>query len=248
MLTPNDRDDLRWAMQAALLEQTSVLHENRETVKDYVLQEATYEQLLNLCFNPYSSNDVYMEAQDLEWVAKDVIYEMTGAYGYSNYDLDTTAGKFNLLESLVIEADAAQIAKMNKAAEDRRLAYVHKKKADIASGKRKAPGMSGLAKVDKRIADKQTMDAGRKAQADAARTTKQKAAGVLDKAKGAVKGMSGKQKAAAAAGGAALAAGAYYVYRKARKAGKDKKQAAQAAASAAQTPEEKAKWAAKARG
>ena len=71
MLTPNDREDLRWAMQAALLEQTAVLHENKETVKDYVLQEATYEQLLNLCFNPYSSDDVYLEGAFKITVDKD---------------------------------------------------------------------------------------------------------------------------------------------------------------------------------
>ena len=100
MLTQNDKSDLRWAMQAALLEQTHVLHENRETVKDYVLQEATYEQLLNLCFNPYSSNEVYMESEDLEWVAQDVIYEMTGV---GQYVLESTSDKFNLLESIIEE-------------------------------------------------------------------------------------------------------------------------------------------------
>jgi hypothetical protein len=110
MLTPNDREDLRWAMQASLLEQTKVLQESsKENMKSYILNEATYEQMLNLCFNPYPSDEVYMESEELEVVAKSVIYEMTiDDSEVLQESLETINGKYNLLESIVQEVSGEQ--------------------------------------------------------------------------------------------------------------------------------------------
>jgi hypothetical protein len=261
MLSPNDREDLRWAMQAALLEQTAVLHENKETVKDYVLQEATYEQLLNLCFNPFSSDSVYMESIDLEHVAKDLIFEMTGVYenlgvvAGQDFDLDTTAGKFGLLESLVTELSSSEINKLNspdgqfkrrmRANAANTVKAFDKKKA--AEKTKKAAEAAKKAAAEKAAKSGKTLVGKLKGAAKQAPDKKTAARAMAGVGKTWAKNNKGKT-AAGAAGAAALAAGAYYVYRKARKAGKDKRQAAQAAASAAKTPEEKAKWSAKARG
>lgn len=68
MLTKESKQDLRWAMKAYLLEQASVLKEGRDFVQKFVMEEATYEQLLNLCFNP-KRDEVYLEAEELEKVA-----------------------------------------------------------------------------------------------------------------------------------------------------------------------------------
>jgi len=71
MLTKESREDLKWAMKAHLLEQASVLQEGRDFVQEFVMKEATYEQLLNLCFNP-KRDDVYLESEVLEKVAFDL--------------------------------------------------------------------------------------------------------------------------------------------------------------------------------
>lgn len=64
------RRDLTWAMKKALLEhaqENEALFENDySTVKDWILNEATYEQLLNLCFN-YKA-DKYYDAALIESV------------------------------------------------------------------------------------------------------------------------------------------------------------------------------------
>jgi hypothetical protein len=257
MLTPNDREDLRWAMQCSLLEQSKVLTESSSvnTIKEYVLEEATYEQMLNLVFNPYSSQDVYLESDLLEDIAKDVIYEMTGMYNglVEDYDLDTTQGKYGLMESILAEDWKAKVKAMNDPA-----------RQELGKAKAKA------ARLQKVADTKKAAEAAKKLAADKAKKAAEKAKnpglmsrvkGALDKAgergnsklkaglgatKGWAKQNKGKAALAGTAAAAATAAGAYYIYRKMRKAGKDKRAAAQAAAAAAKTPEEKAKWKAKA--
>jgi len=70
MLTKESREDLRWAMKATLLEQAKKIQvkEARHFVKNFILKEATYEQLLNLSLNPYR-DERYLEAEKLEQVA-----------------------------------------------------------------------------------------------------------------------------------------------------------------------------------
>jgi hypothetical protein len=239
MLTPNDREDLRWAMQASLLEESSYLHENNAVVKDFVLEEATYEQLLNLVFNPYSSNDVYMEAEDLEWVAKDVIYEMTGAYGDA-YSMDTTHGKFAMLESILYEAKKGEPGMLKKGYES--VKGKSQAALNYAGGKVAAAGGKigrGISRAGEAVGGKG--GDGRLA----------KARGAVGRGIGKVgKAAQDNPKTAAAITAAAAAASAYYVYRKLRKSGKSKSQSAKAAAAAerrAGNMDKAAKWDAKAK-
>jgi len=97
MLTKQSREDLKWAMKASLLEQTSQIKEKeaRQFVKEFVLNEATYEQLLNLTYNPYR-DDVYLEYEKLETVAKTFIEESLAG--------ETGKKAISLLESFVKEA------------------------------------------------------------------------------------------------------------------------------------------------
>lgn len=246
-MTNNDKMDLRWAMQAALLEQASVLHENKNEVKNFVLAEATYEQLLNLCFNPFDSNEVYMESTDLEYIAQDVIYEMTGAY--EEEEEYTIAEKYNLLESIVLEYNSTDsywkkdIPKPN---------VVQRVGNEVAlAGQSAKRGAKAAGEKIKDVATK----TGRNIKA-AALKAKRKSRGSVEKVKkgaqaaikkagekaGATKDWMKANKGKTAAIGVAGAAGAYYVYRKMRKAGKNKAEAARAAAQVAKTPEQKAKF------
>ena len=70
-LCKEDRKDLVWAMRKSLLEQvnTGVLTESADaSARNFILNEATYEQLLNLCFNE-NREEKYLPAGILEQVA-----------------------------------------------------------------------------------------------------------------------------------------------------------------------------------
>jgi len=70
-LCKEDRKDLAWAMRKSLLEQisTGVLTESADaSARNFIYNEATYEQLLNLCFNE-SREEKYLPASLLEQVA-----------------------------------------------------------------------------------------------------------------------------------------------------------------------------------
>lgn len=59
MLSPNDKQDLYYAMKASIIDDSNgVVHES------FIRNELTYEQMLNLCFN--HDKNVYMEAEELE--------------------------------------------------------------------------------------------------------------------------------------------------------------------------------------
>jgi len=110
MLTKNDRSDLKWAMQAALIEQSRLVTESRQ-VSNYILQEATYEQMLNLCFNPKHKTS-YRDAEVLENVAISCILE---AAGHGEPSVKTTKDKYELLESVLHEADDAKVGALKTA-------------------------------------------------------------------------------------------------------------------------------------
>jgi len=70
-LCKEDRKDLVWAMRRALLEQinTGILTESADaSARNFIFNEATYEQLLNLCFNE-NREEKYLPASILEQVA-----------------------------------------------------------------------------------------------------------------------------------------------------------------------------------
>jgi hypothetical protein len=73
MLTSNDRLDLKFAMQAAVLEEAA--YTGNVVLESYIKEEMTYEQLLNVCYN-LNRDDVYMESSLLEHVAQDYILKM----------------------------------------------------------------------------------------------------------------------------------------------------------------------------
>lgn len=97
MLVEKDKSALKWAMQTALAEQAVDMGEHKDFVNQYVKEEATYEQLLNLCFNPFDKTTLYMESSDLETVVKFLVYEMK-----HKEDLNLTMDdKFKVLEGLL---------------------------------------------------------------------------------------------------------------------------------------------------
>jgi hypothetical protein len=67
-MTEQDRNDLKWAMKYALLEQCNKSNKCEKNRKKFIKEEATYEQLLNLCFVKDTKN-TYMESSALEMVA-----------------------------------------------------------------------------------------------------------------------------------------------------------------------------------
>lgn len=73
MLTSNDRLDLKFAMQAAVLEEAA--YTGNVVLESYIKEEMTYEQLLNVCYNA-ERDDVYMESCLLEQFAQDYILKM----------------------------------------------------------------------------------------------------------------------------------------------------------------------------
>ena len=71
MLAKEDRKDLVWAMRTSLLEsvRSGVLTEGKKAAaENFIINEATYEQLLNLAFNPERDTN-YKSTQVLEKVA-----------------------------------------------------------------------------------------------------------------------------------------------------------------------------------
>lgn len=100
-----DKKDLIWAMRSALLEATSekvsVMESSviDETV-DFIKKEATYEQLLNLVYNPNRKQN-YLESDILEFVASKAILDIANFYPSSG--LNTVQEKFNILESVLNE-------------------------------------------------------------------------------------------------------------------------------------------------
>jgi len=71
MLAKEDRKDLVWAMRTSLLEsvRSGILTEGKKAAaENFIINEATYEQLLNLAFNPERDTN-YKSTQVLEKVA-----------------------------------------------------------------------------------------------------------------------------------------------------------------------------------
>ena len=71
ILSKEDRSDLVWAMRSTLLEsvKSSVVTEGKKAAaKDFIINEATYQQLLNLSFNPERETN-YKSTEELEKVA-----------------------------------------------------------------------------------------------------------------------------------------------------------------------------------
>jgi hypothetical protein len=71
ILAKEDRKDLVWAMRTSLLEsvRSGVLTEGKKAAaENFIINEATYEQLLNLAFNPERDTS-YKSTQVLEKVA-----------------------------------------------------------------------------------------------------------------------------------------------------------------------------------
>ena len=97
----DQRSDLKWAMQAALLEQSRIVTESKQ-VSQFILKEATYEQMLNLCFNPRHKT-TYHDSEVLESVAVTVISDLVNPP--STWDM------FNVVESVLGEAQGGGTAK-----------------------------------------------------------------------------------------------------------------------------------------
>lgn len=66
-----NKNDIKWACQAALLECISN-HPHKDILKHFILKEATYEQLLNLCLNE-NTKEIMFESSSLELIASDLI-------------------------------------------------------------------------------------------------------------------------------------------------------------------------------
>jgi hypothetical protein len=288
MLCKEDREDLKWACQAALLEASSS-HPNNEELKKFILEEATYEQILNLACNPYDSKEIYFEAEVIEVAESELFYEFCvgsdladvnflmeqedqekkkkgsklgtaakvagagaavggaaalGAGGYlaAKGVQGARAGGRSLGKGL--ERAGERMQKSGRAGDIRNTAAIWLKKVRSETDpKKKARYMETYKKLK---ADSEKTGGARAGRiiADIGKGSQMKVPGA-DTAKKLGKG-TGKA-ALIGAGIAAATIGAYMLYRKLRKAGKSQSQAAQAAASKAQTPEEKAKWSAKAK-
>ncbi len=80
------RNDLKWAMQKTLIENikdNGILYEADERVQvDYIKNQVTYEQLLNLCFIP--KQEIYHEAESIENVVN-VVFENAFQSELSSY-------------------------------------------------------------------------------------------------------------------------------------------------------------------
>jgi len=198
MLTKNDRTDLKWAMQAAILEQARLVTESKQ-VSQFILKEATYEQMLNLCFNSKHKTS-YQDAEVLENVAISCILE---AAGHGEPSVKTTKDKYELLESILYEISREEIAANFPSSDISGAADRIKQMKLPPVDPSKTLGRANLKKWGKRGAI---------------------AGGVL-------------------AAGAAL----YYLYKKLRGSGKSPEEAAAQVAQQADNPEDKQKWAAKAK-
>lgn len=252
-MTHTDRSNLQWAMRMALLEQTAVLTESKNEMQDYVKTEVTYEQMLNLVFNP-NRTQAYKDATVLESTAISFIN--------SYFRVPTSDEKFTMLESVLTEAGAmrrvgqwmgtvpkgskdeldqlgqpitsSQVANADDANEKRKRADVVKKVQADASAK-------GTGVPDAKItsAGEVVGNAG-KAVKMAGETASQLGQAGVGYIKAASKTTGGK--IALTGAGVAGAAALYYLYKKLRAKGMDKKKAAAAVAAKAKGPA-KAKWA-----
>jgi hypothetical protein len=218
MLTKDSRNDLKWAMQATLLEQANAINvkEARHFVKNFILKEATYEQLLNLAFNPFR-DDVYLESEKLEPVAKMFVQE--------SLEGRTGSKAISLLENIIYEGPkwnrvkgvGSRIVSGAKKANEKATSVAKSGVAKAIVGAKVAGQKIGkAAKVVGKIASKQASKLGQKAYEH--------------------------PKSAVAIGAAAAGAAGYLVYRKMRAKGASKKEAAKAAAAASKNPDQKAKW------
>jgi hypothetical protein len=242
ILCQEDKEDLKWACQAALLE-------HAPEMQDFILNEATYEQLLNLVCNPYPTQEVYFEASDLELYAGEFLAEC-------EVDIDG--------EQLFLYENRAQKTTNKKPSRVKKWA----KRGAIGAGIGAAAIGTGAAadmySTYKRARGGKGMGRALTVPVDAALgTAKGVGKGALAVGKGVGKGalavgVGGAGLAKKAAGSAfgkgaiagTLAATAYLIYRKMRKSGKSQSQAASAAAQAANRKgdkEDAQKWQAKAR-
>jgi len=110
MLKPQDKKIMEWSIKKALLEQSATMTENKQVAENFIVSEATYEQLLNLTFNPFDRDDVYMEAEDLESLAKHIVYEISKPAPVKDLKLNE---KFNLLKGLLENGKIGQVKKVN---------------------------------------------------------------------------------------------------------------------------------------
>lgn len=199
-----DKKDIKWVCQAALLESIQN-RTNKSELKDYILNEATYEQLLNLCFTAHDPN-LYLEAHVLEEAAiYTIIFEATED---KDKKKGMTAGKAAGIGAGIggLTAAAAIAKNIGPNKKFNRSHYkTLRKKYDVSSSEARKK----IIKIDKNDQ--------------------------MDK----VKGTAGLIAVGALAG--------YGLYRAMRKKGTTQSKAAQAAATKAKTPEEKAKWQAKAK-
>lgn len=237
MLSNQDRIDLKWACQSALLERC-LNTGNYDSLRDFILKEATYEQLLNLALSPNTSNEVYYESRDLELYTLEIMTEMC-----VGQDLDTY-----LLEA---ENEEKKPSKLKKAAKVAALGAGLTGAAVVGAGIGDAASTYKRAKKGKGMGRALTWPL--KA---ASWTAKKVGSGAKHVAKGAgkVAGYAGKAAYNAGKGVAtspqakgaglatAAAVGGYLLYRKLRNSGKSKEQAAAQVANVAKTPQEKAKW------
>jgi DNA polymerase III delta subunit len=226
MFCEEDRADVKWACQAALLEMSGSTGPSDE-LREFILHEATYEQLLNLVYNPHHSSEIYFESEQLEELAQECLLEAAASLVSDNL--------------VLMEADEEK-----------------KKKSSKLKTAAKVAGVVGAAGVAGAVAGDVAKTAARARQGKGVAGLAYKAGKKVGKtaynvgkfpAKGAWKATKWAAKSGAGSGAlAGVAAGTgYLLYRKLRKSGKSQSDAAQAAAKASKDPQEKAKWAGKAK-
>ena len=126
ILNEQDRKDLSWAMKTHLLEQCVDLGGCSRDKIDFIKESATYEQLLNLCFNKNPS-EVYFESQDLESLVVMGLLKFEGL-------IDAYDGQIVLNESLLEES------KEKPGFIRKGYAAVAKKAGEAYEGAKKLPG------------------------------------------------------------------------------------------------------------
>ena len=75
MFCQENRDDLKWACKCALIENLDRNDFSYEYNLNYIKKEATYEQLVNACFNEEWLTN-YQESESLEPIVQKFLYEM----------------------------------------------------------------------------------------------------------------------------------------------------------------------------
>lgn len=243
LISEQDKKDIKWACQAALLEM-SAYSENREQIRNFVLNEATYEQLLNLTHN---APNCYTESSVIELFIVESLAESLGRKLVLEDDqqqeppkkksskLKTAAkiGAGAVGGAMAVDAYKTAKGPLGKVAglpvRAAKAAYRYAQGGEAAQNLR-----TKAAEAMKNAKDKGNTEEYRKAASSAAKSFSQQA----DNLK--------RFKHARSLGKGALVGGAlvtaYLIYKKMRNSGKSEAQAAQAAASAAKTPQEKAKW------